>query len=330
MPTILESLEKHGRAIAFYNFKGGVGKTTMVTSIAYELAKKNYRVLVVDADPQMNTTSQLIQLNEWNEIKALQRHRNHNEYQGTIRHFFRGLLDNEGGLYPNNSTLNGESFKQVDLGNGLSIKVVLGDIEITEIDRLLFIKAGLGDNPEYFARVINNNAMNPLNVFSRLRSLISGVRNERQFDLILIDCPPSFSSTTICSVFLADHLVIPVNPDLFSIQGLNVTGILLKRLSSQYQNIHIAKPLATIINNCTHEQSDLVRTLVNKTLQTQNDRLGAMIYPENFPVLKNVLHRSQDIADAVSQSKLVQQHTPQSTAAVQVCNITQELLEINI
>ena len=38
------------------NNKGGVGKTTLSVSIAAELAKKG-RVLLVDCDPQGNTTS---------------------------------------------------------------------------------------------------------------------------------------------------------------------------------------------------------------------------------------------------------------------------------
>jgi len=45
------------KVITFANFKGGTGKTTNSTMIAYELASKGYKILLVDQDPQANATS---------------------------------------------------------------------------------------------------------------------------------------------------------------------------------------------------------------------------------------------------------------------------------
>jgi len=45
--------------VAFANQKGGVGKTTSCVNIAAAIAAKGYRVLLVDCDPQGNTTSGL-------------------------------------------------------------------------------------------------------------------------------------------------------------------------------------------------------------------------------------------------------------------------------
>ncbi len=39
------------------NNKGGVAKTTSVVNLAYALANKGYKILVVDTDPQCNSTS---------------------------------------------------------------------------------------------------------------------------------------------------------------------------------------------------------------------------------------------------------------------------------
>ncbi|OGX77815.1 ATPase [Exiguobacterium sp. SH31] len=43
--------------VTFGNFKGGTGKTTNSTMLAYALAKKGYRVLLCDQDPQANATT---------------------------------------------------------------------------------------------------------------------------------------------------------------------------------------------------------------------------------------------------------------------------------
>lgn len=48
------------KSIAFFNNKGGVGKTTLLCNVAGYLAlHKNAKVLVIDADPQCNATQSL-------------------------------------------------------------------------------------------------------------------------------------------------------------------------------------------------------------------------------------------------------------------------------
>jgi chromosome partitioning protein len=45
------------KTVSIINQKGGVGKTTITFNLSKELAVRNYRVLVIDNDPQANLTS---------------------------------------------------------------------------------------------------------------------------------------------------------------------------------------------------------------------------------------------------------------------------------
>ena len=51
--------KKESKVLSFYNFKGGVGKTTMCFEVATHLAFMGYEVLVVDTDPQAHLSTAL-------------------------------------------------------------------------------------------------------------------------------------------------------------------------------------------------------------------------------------------------------------------------------
>ena len=54
--------------LAFFNNKGGVGKTTLAYHLAWKLADQGRRVLVVDLDPQANLTSMFVTESRLEEI----------------------------------------------------------------------------------------------------------------------------------------------------------------------------------------------------------------------------------------------------------------------
>ena len=66
-----EKLANKSFIITVGNYKGGAGKTTNVTLIAYTLARLGIKTLVVDMDPQSNATKSLMLTRSANEEKKL-------------------------------------------------------------------------------------------------------------------------------------------------------------------------------------------------------------------------------------------------------------------
>src|ERR1700684_2559418 len=58
-PENIEAPEHPSRVVAVVNQKGGVGKTTTALNVAASFALEGYTTLLLDCDPQANSTSGL-------------------------------------------------------------------------------------------------------------------------------------------------------------------------------------------------------------------------------------------------------------------------------
>ncbi len=59
------------KTIVFSNQKGGVGKTTCTRELGIYLSEKNYRVLLIDSDPQANLSKSLVDIPGFGLFEAL-------------------------------------------------------------------------------------------------------------------------------------------------------------------------------------------------------------------------------------------------------------------
>jgi chromosome partitioning protein len=142
-----------------------------------------------------------------------------------------------------------------------------------------------------------------------LRKFLNAIRH--QYDYILIDLPPSLSLLTINGLMASDEVLIPVQAEYYSLEGL---GQLLETLNLIRTNLHhdikVTGALITM-----YDRRERLSREVEKDLRT------------NFPhkVFETVIPRSIAIAEAPSFGKPVMLYRPDSTGAEAYRKLAEEI-----
>ncbi len=193
--------------ISMINLKGGVGKTTTTVAVAQMMdAEFGKRVLVIDLDPQTNATVMLIGDKKWGALNA----KGH-----TVARVFQDALDPDD--------------KQFDL----QATIQRGVGGVNDVRRLSLLPSSL-DLIELQERLATMDrgrfhAANPIEI---LRRAIKPVIDE--FDVVLIDCPPSLGIVTLNGLRISHGYVIPTIPDVLSTYGIPQ---IIKRVREFGENI---------------------------------------------------------------------------------------------
>ncbi len=83
-----------------------------------------------------------------------------------------------------------------------------------------------------------------------LVDLCAALREDNSYDIVLIDCPPSFTVSAIAAMAAADSVIVPVKLDAFSVDGME---FLLDQLVAVHRvngNAKLEGVLVTLWHNC--------------------------------------------------------------------------------
>ena len=209
------------KTIAFFNNKGGVGKTSLVYHISWMLSLLGHKVLVADLDPQANATSIFISEEKieliWSEEIA------------TIYDCIKPLVAGRGDISVPSA------FKISD-----NLSLLPGHLSLSEVEDQLSETW-----PKCLSR--DERAFRVTTAFSRI---IAQSAQSVGAEIALIDVGPNLGAINRAALVAADFVVVPLSADLFAIRGLENVGPKLRdwrrdwkdRLDRKPADLDIAMP----------------------------------------------------------------------------------------
>jgi chromosome partitioning protein len=182
-------------------------------------------------------------------------------------------------------------------------------------DSIISICEGLDIIPSRIENVVLDNtiinARTPLhNLFNLLLQDI-----EQNYDLILIDCPPTMGQVVTAANLYADMVLAPLNPDKFSVKGLKILQNEILLLSKKYKTTLEFKVFLNKFSGNTILSDKTLSLLLN-----QSDM-------EN-KVLQTAVRFSQEIPNTTAANKSMFSSLKSSPTKMDFDQLTREILGI--
>jgi cellulose biosynthesis protein BcsQ len=185
------------KTIAFFNNKGGVGKTSLVYHLAWMFADRGVPVLAADLDPQANLTAMFLNEERLEEIWPEDEEHKATIF-GAVRPILRGIGD-----------IARPPVEQIVQNLGL----LPGDLGLSGFEDKL---------SDAWPRCHNSDeaAFRIMTAFHRLMYEMA----DGWAELVLIDVGPNLGAINRAALIASDHVCVPLAPDLYSLQGLKNLG----------------------------------------------------------------------------------------------------------
>lgn len=250
------------RVIAIANQKGGCGKTTTAVNLSVAFAKKGFRVLAMDLDPQGHTTLGLgcnpdaIKISIYDALT----HRNIAISDVVTETYVADVT-----LAPSNILLSGAELE-------------LGSVPGREF------------------------------IMSEKLHAVNG-----DFDMCIIDCPPSLGILTLNSLVASSDVIVPVQVQYYAMEGLKQLMDTVNIIQERYHpcELKISGLLLTFVEK---------RAALSREIQRQmRDFFGDLVF-------KTVIHRNTRLAEAPSAGESVITFDKRSRGAIEYMKLADEVI----
>ena len=250
------------KIIAIANQKGGVGKTTTAISLSAALANFNRRVLLLDMDPQGNSS--------------------------------RGFSID---ITLINKSMYDVLVKDLDINKAIR-KTVTKNVDILPAN----LKLASTDVE------VANKVSNPLFL---LKNAIEKIH--KNYDYIIIDCPPSLGLLNINSLVATNSVIIPVQCEYFAMEAVAQILSSISQIQSTYNsNLTIEGFLMTMYD-------PRARLCVEVSTQVRG------LFKENTFITQ--IPRNISLPESSARGLPITMYRPTSAGSIAYLNLAKEILE---
>jgi chromosome partitioning protein len=195
------------KTIALFNNKGGVGKTSLAYHLGYMFSELGIRTLFADLDPQANLSSACLRDER---LEAIWKLKPRPTVYGAMERLKRGVGDLD--------LIGAEPVTG-------SIVLLTGDLQLSEVE---------DDFSQVWPKCLDRDER-AFRFTTALDRLVRQAGERAGADVAVLDVGPNFGAINRSALIAADHVVVPVAPDLFSMQGLENVGPRLTSWRGQWQ-----------------------------------------------------------------------------------------------
>jgi chromosome partitioning protein len=206
------------KIVSVINYKGGVGKTTVTSNVAAQLAYSGYRVLVLDMDAQASLTFSLVTPDFWD---------NSLREDKTIKSWFDCISEGEVALPLSDLVYTPPKVNsKLPKGKNGCLDLISSHLGLINVDLELATLLG-GAN-------LKQSKVNYIKVHGKLKSALVELGERNNYDIVLIDCPPNFNIVTKNAIVASDQILIPAKPDYLSTLGIEYLQRSMTELISEF------------------------------------------------------------------------------------------------
>jgi len=236
--------------VSMINMKGGVGKTTLASQIAwYAAVRLDKKVLLIDLDPQANASQSVMSPQTW--VSYLDR-------GGlTVADIFEQFTPT--------GTASG-SPKKLD-----PLKAIYSRVEYDDGSLLHIVPSRLE---------LSWTLRNPTAKETLLPRFVAKI--EGSYDLIIIDCSPTDSILTDAAYHCSRYVLVPIRAEFLASIGFPLLNRSIKAFQMRHED-SVIEICGLVFNDFTRGDVKSENKIARKDVMTQASKYGWYVFQNDIP-----------------------------------------------